>query len=247
MELIKRERLIFGLPIEIPNMGIVYPPKLRDFFDRNFEYGKFKRVFSIRKELFLDNTSEDFDKIKDFDLLFYLNMIEDLIESLKMLYKTEDVKFETPKHNDIDSVKISIKVNNDIYYINRDNYTNFADIILILLHEGNNIADEKVKKELNEIELKMERKRKEFERKKALKEANENKDEENITIYDLANYIIHMDSKFDYQSVLDLTVYQLINSFNLYRQKENYELFMDYKTSGNFKIEDDIKHWFFNK
>lgn len=250
-ELIKREKLLFGLPIEIPNMGTVYPPKLKDFFNKNFEYGRFKRIFSIRKEIYLDENSKNYDELKDFDLIVLLNMSGDLIEGLKMLYKTDEVKFETPKHDDINSIKISIKVDDNIYYIDRNNYTKFADIILIILHEGRNIADEEIKKELSEIELKMERKKREFEKKKAQREAEirkKNNQEDNVvTLYDLANYIIHADgSNFDYQSVLDLTVYQIMNTFNLYKQKENYKLFMDYKTSGNFQIEDKMNHWFFN-
>ena len=72
--------------------------------------------------------------------------------------------------------------------------------------------------------------------------------EEPITIFDLANYIIHENgTTFNYQNVLELTIYQLINTFTLYRQKEGYNIFMDYKTSGQFKMEEEGKHWFFNK
>ena len=245
MELINRKLLLFAQSINIPNFGTVYPPKLRDFLE--FDYGKFKSSFSVRKEIFIDNTNSDYDKIKDFDILIFSNMIENLIQSLKLLYKTDNVKLETPKKDDIDSIQISIKSNDNIYYINRNNYTEFADMILIILHEGNNIADKKVKKELTEIELKMERKKREFERKKRLREIEQNKDKKQIGIFDLANYLIHVDSKYTYDNVLDLTIYQLINSYQIYQQKENYDLFVKYKTNGNFKIEDELKHWFFNK
>ena len=66
-------------------------------------------------------------------------------------------------------------------------------------------------------------------------------------MFDLAYYLIHIDSKYTYDYVLDLTIYQLINSYQIYHQKENYDLFVRYKTNGNFKIEDELKHWFFNK
>lgn len=245
MELIDRKLLLFGQPIDIPNFGTIYPPKLSDFL--KFDYSKFKASFSVRKDIYIDNTNDDYDKIKDFDLIIFTNMMDNLIQSLKILYKTDKIEFEPPKDNDIDSIAISINVDDNKYYLNRNNYTEFADMILITLHEGNNIADEGVKKELTEIELKMERKRREFERKKRLKEIEQNKDKDQLTIFDLANYLIHTDSKFNYENVLNLTIYQLINSFQLYQQRENYNLFMKYKTSGNFKIEDDIKHWFFNK
>ena len=243
-ELIPREKLLFGRPIELKDFGIIYPPKIKLFLDE-LEYGKFKRVFSVRKELYIDEDNEDYEKLRDFDLIIYMNLMEDLISSLKVLYKTDDIKIAMADKMDVSSIRIIV---NNEYYINRDNYTKFADLILITLHEGNNVAEVEVKKELTEIELKMEKRRKEFERKKALKEAQKKKEEDTITIFDLANYIIHTDgSTFDYEKVLNLTVYQLINTFNLYRQKEGYSTFMDYKTSGNFQIEENMEHWFFGK
>lgn len=149
----------------------------------------------------------------------------------------------------VDSIKIIIKQDNNEYIINRENYTEFANIILILLHEGNNIADEEVRKDLDETELLILKRRKAFERKQAKKEAELRKQskEEPMSIFDIANYIIHCDNKFDYQGVLDLTIYQLINSCNIYTKKENYGYSMDYRTSGQFKIEDKLNHWFFDK
>mgnify|MGYP003302518958 FL=1 len=50
-----------------------------------------------------------------------------------------------------------------------------------------------------------------------------------------------------YNNILDLTVYQIMNTFKLYQAKEVYKTNMDYRTSGNFKIEEEISHWFFKK
>ena len=255
MELIKKEKLLFGLPIEIKDMGVIYQPKLRDFIDKDFDIQKFIRAFSIKAELILENA----ENIKDFDVFIYqlsLNLpkenllITDLIDSLKLLYRTDKVDLIMLKPNDINSVCVLIEVNDNKYYINRDNYEDFANIVLITLDINKNIADKKLKEELSEIELKMEKKRKEFEKRRAKEEAKlreqKGEEEKSITLYDLANYIIHTDnSQFNYQSVLDLTIYQLKNTFNLYKQKENYKIFMDYKTSGQFKMDDDISHWFF--
>ena len=51
----------------------------------------------------------------------------------------------------------------------------------------------------------------------------------------------------NYNNILDLTVYQIMNTFKLYQTKEVYKTNMDYRTSGNFKIEEEISHWFFKK
>ena len=114
---------------------------------------------------------------------------------------------------------------------------------------GNNTKDTKLNEELNEIDLKIAQRKAEFEKRKAERESKINKEEtEEITMYDLMNYIIHADnSQFDYQNILELTIYQIKNTFNMYRQKESYNLYMQYKTSGQFKMDEDIVHWFFNK
>lgn len=242
-KLINEGKLLAGVPIEIPNMGIVYPPKLKDFMD--FDFLEFKNVFSIRKELIIDTigeNSEYYNKIKDFDLIPAFGKERTLIRALKLLYKTDDVKFLK------DLYVVSIKVGNNKYYINRDNYTEFSNMILIMLHDGNNIADEKVKEELTEFELKAMRGRRKLEKKRAERRKERNEEENVITIFDIANYVMHSDeSRFDYQSILDLTIYQLINTLNQYQAKEKYKTLMSYKTSSNFKVEENINHWFFGE
>lgn len=249
MKLIDSKTLLFNLPLKTNDFGIIYQPKLKDFLE--FDYVKFKTIFSVRKELYFDEDNIDgYDKIKDFDIIIFANLLNDLISSVKLLYKTDDVSINC-KHDDVENIGILIKQDGETYFINRNNFTEFANLILILLHEGNNIAEKEVKKELDEIELKIEKRKKEFERKKAKREAElrreNNKDEEPLTIFDLANYVIHNNNKYDYENVLELTIYQLMNTFTLYNQKDGYEVFIRYKTSGNFNIDQDIGHWFFNK
>lgn len=247
MKLIDEKILLFDLPFKTDTFGTIYQPKIKDFLD--FDYARFKAVFSIRKDLYIDDKHEDYDNIKDFDMIIVLGLLEDFKKSLQILYKTDCVKIDI-KQKTIQSTRVIVKANEEIYVFDRNNYNKFADIILILLHDGNNIADEKEKEELSEIELMMKKRRQEFERKKAKREAEirKNNEEKNImTIFDIANYIIHNDNKYNYESVLNLTIYQLINSYTLYMQKENYGYFMDYKTSGNFNIEQNISHWFFGE
>lgn len=258
MNLITKDKLLFGLPIKVENMGTIYQPKVKDFIDKDFNIQKFIRAFNIKANLFLENA----EGVKNFDIFIYqlsLNLpieellITELVNSLKLLYRTDDVDFVMLDNKDIYSVSVVINVlenkEKKTYYINRDNYDSFANVVLVLLDLGNNTIDEKLNEELNEIDLKIAQRRAEFEKKKAEREAKINKDKDNdITIYDLMNYIIHTDnSQFNYQNILELTIYQIKNTFNMYRQKENYNLYMDYKTSGQFKMDDNISHWFFNK
>jgi hypothetical protein len=258
MKLITKDKLLFGLPIEIKNMGTIYQPRIKDFLDKDFNIQKFIRAFNIKANLFLENA----EGVKNFDIFIYqlsLNLptnellVTELIESLKLLYRTDKVELIMKNEKNIESICISIEViekgKKKTYYLNRDNYDDFANIILILLDLGNNTKDTKLNEELNEIDLKIAQRKAEFEKRKAERESKLNKEEtEEITMYDLMNYIIHADnSQFDYQNILELTIYQIKNTFNMYRQKESYNLYMQYKTSGQFKMDEDIVHWFFNK
>ena len=256
MKLIKEEILLFGLPIKIKNLGTIYQPTLSDYINNGIDIQSFMGLFNIKIDLLV----KDSEGLKNFDF-FLLQMTQgekgnlyifQLIKYLKLLYKTDKVEFIGIKEDDLNSVGILVKVNNEEYFINRENYDKLADIILIMLGSGNNIKEKELKEELNEIDLKIAKRRKEFERKKAEREAKIKKentnDDNSLTILDLMNYIIHTDNtQYNYNTILNLTVYQIINTFKLYQMKEVYKTNMDYRTSGNFKIEEEVNHWFFKK
>ena len=256
MKLIKEEKLLFGLPIKMKNLGTIYQPTLKDFIDNNIDIQKFMGLFSIKIDLLMDNS----EGLKNFDF-FLLQIaknensdiyIYQLIKYLKLLYKTDDVEFVDMKENDLSSIGILVKVNGEEYFINRDNYDKLAEVVLIILGSGNNVKEKEIREELSEIDLKIAKRKKEFERKKAEREAKakkeNNEDNNSLTIFDLANYIIHADnSQYNYDNILKLTVYQVMNTFRLYQIKESYKIGMDYRTSGNFKIEEKLEHWFFKK
>lgn len=97
MKLIDNKILLFGLPFKSKEFGTIYQLKLRDFLE--FDYINFKSIFTLRKDLFFDEDSKDYDSIKDLDILFLTGQINRFIEALKLLYKTEEIKLDT-KHND---------------------------------------------------------------------------------------------------------------------------------------------------
>ena len=76
-----------------------------------------------------------------------------------------------------------------------------------------------------------------------------NKNKDNLTIFTLINYIIHYkDTQYNYDTIRDLTIYQIKNTFKYYQNQEMYELDMKYRTSGNFKMDKKTsEHWFFDK
>ena len=145
MKLIKDEILLFGLPIKIKKIGTIYQPTLKDYINNNIDIQNFMGLFSIKIDLLVEN-SED---LKNFDF-FLLQMTQgekgslyilQLIKYLKLLYRTDEGKLVEMKDKDLNSIGISIKVENEEYFINRENYDNLVEIISIMLGIGNNIKE----------------------------------------------------------------------------------------------------------
>lgn len=241
--------LLFGLPIELTHgLGTIYQPKLKDFFI--YPYNNFVRSFNMRKEYIYEDDKIP-ENIENFDIFFLFlalvndnptlaEYIKDLLKSLCLLYKCENdevrIKEDTTKKG-LERFYIEIQKK---YILDRHNYDYLCVTIMNML---NNEIQVKENGEMSEIEKKIAKARAKFE-----KEHKKEKKEEGYNIFDLANYIIHADNSiYNYETIQELTIYQIKNTYKLYQLKESYNLFMDYKTSGNFDIKEDRPHWFFNK
>jgi hypothetical protein len=234
--------LLFGLPIELEHgLGTIRQPILKDF--NSFDLNRFLRVFNIDK-LF---PQKEFENFKALDKIILFSSItkdgvgkglyNDFFKSLSMLYETEDIKLviDNTKEN-FDQYVIII---DGIHKIDRHNFGYLCGIVQQIT--GSEVQTNE-QGEMTELEKKIAQRKREFEL------AHPKKEEDNYNIYDLANYIIHTDgTTFTYQNIQELTIYQLKNTFQMYSLKESYNTFMQYKTSGSFEIDEERKHWFFNK
>ena len=86
------------------------------------------------------------------------------------------------------------------------------------------------------IELEFERRRKEYE------ERVGKKSDKSLTILDMINISIHS-SNFTYNDMLDMTLYQVKNSFDVLTKKDTYETTVMYMVSPKFEIKDKQEHW----
>lgn len=253
MELIKREKLLFNFPINIPNLGTIYQPKIKDFINKDFDMEKMIRAFSIDIEKIIPGMKEKGLTNFDFFLVQLMQvlqpnyegttdnlLINELSIALKILYRTDNIKIN------LDNNELIV---DDKYSINRESYDVLCKYIKIIFDIEENKKEEKTKeqKDLDDI---FEKRKREFEerRKKELEELGVKEEEkEGYNMYDYMDYIIHCDNTiYDYESILELTIYQIKNTFIKYRKKENYETYMKYKCGG-FKMDFDEPHWFFNK
>lgn len=215
-----------GLPIPLKNqLGKIYPLTIRYMLENGIDYNDFLKPFLIRSDM-VENINR---KICDLDLFFDMKdetLLDLLVCNLKILYKTDNVeKFPSIK---------TITINNSIM-ITKHNYTYLADVVLEMMCATRVKPEEKKQKyknaQLQATWEKLQRYREKEEKKKALQ------------LVDIMNMLIHVNNDLNYDKVLNLTYYQAINSYMTLKSKEAYNEFMMYKTSGQFKMEQDAKHW----
>lgn len=179
-------------------------------------------------------------------------VIKRLIEVIKFLCKTNDVTLclENIVNGTLDTTDKNYILINKSYKINRDNFEDFKNLVCEILDTEIKIEKKPQKKseEDNELLSLFEKKKAEYE-KKYKKKPKKDKNKDNLTIFTLINYIIHYkDTQYNYDTIRDLTIYQIKNTFKYYQNQEMYELDMKYRTSGNFKMDKKTsEHWFFDK
>lgn len=180
-------------------------------------------------------------------------VVKRLIKVLKFLFKTDDIEFVIPNGIKSEVEEIYITVNKS-YKINRETYETVKEMVFEILDthiEFKQKTEEELEREreLDEYNRKLEAKRKAWEEKhgKKLKKSKE-KNSEKLNIFTLANYIIHSQfSQYNYNTIQDLTIYQIKNTFKYYQSQETYQMDMSYRTSGNFEMKNKAEHWFFDK
>lgn len=180
-------------------------------------------------------------------------VIKRLIEVVKFLCKTDDVALymENIVNGTLNTTDKNYILINKSYKINRDNFEDFKNLVCEILDTEIKIEKKPQKKsseEEDELLSLFEKKKAEYE-KKYKKKPKKEKNKDNLTIFTLINYIIHYkDTQYNYDTIRDLTIYQIKNTFKYYQNQEMYELDMKYRTSGNFKMDKKTsEHWFFDK
>ena len=274
--MLDQQILFFGLPIKLDENTMLYQPTLNEILEKDFHIENILEPFiALDKRNF--KSEEKNDKVDNFNILFiqvilgYIQFLTDeptktppslkewiesansdwlvvkkLIKVLKFLCKTEDIilqmsDFSKESENSLNENYILI---NKSYKINRETYPILKEVICEIFDTEIKI-EKKPEKSAEEKDLDdlFERKKREYEEKYGKK-----KKENVITIFTLASYIIHSKSShYDYNSIQDLTIYQIKNTFKYLQSLEVYDIDMQYRTSGQFKMEKQSKHWFFDK
>ena len=234
---------LFGLDIPLDKYGLgkIRQPRLIDFIEKDIDISSFYSYF-VLNDFFIgqmkEENKEDVLKLKDAlgSLGFLLNFAcrdqkvkDKLIEALCLLYNTNNIHI----HND--SV---ILVDNIL--ITNDNFDSLCNVVLEMLKiDKSKLKFSSESYDDRVISDKMLAAKKRF----MDMNKNKNKKDKSITMIDIANIIVHS-CGIDYEKVLNMTIYQIQNSFDIVNAKESYDVNTLYRVSPKFDMsKEKFEHW----
>lgn len=231
--------LLSGLPIRHKDLGVIHQPKLDYLISENIDYVQLVQPFIIMKKIISKTNVEYLDLIEQFYYISQIKQIkneynikflyENLINSLKILYKSDDINFVSL--NKMNGILIKQE---ESYLITNDNMEEFLNIIFKMFCIDIDKILKEDEKEMSDIEKYIQSKRNEYKSKSKKK-----KDGLSLMI----TYVTHCDnSKYDLYNVWGLTVYQLNTVFDTLKNKEQYETNLKVQLTGMSK-ENKLEYW----
>lgn len=238
---------LFGLdiPLDRFELGKVSQPKLKDFIENNITLEEFYFPFiyvdyllgKMKDEDEIEEIKKELDRLGKIKFLILTcknsenkNILNMLINSLRIIYKSDNIYVTG-------DLKISI---DDRIYISDDNFESLTKVLM----ESIKVDKSKLKFKDEEEEYDGRLITKEMlEAKKRFLEKNKKKEKDGLTILDIANIVIHF-SNLDYNKVLNMTVYQIKNSYEFISRKESFDIQTLYRISPKFDMSNETyEHW----
>lgn len=175
-----------------------------------------------------------------FDYLFVQDeqaqiILSALVMSLQKLYKTDDCKIDLDEQQKINIIIAEAKINND-------NFNLLCSIVrdIFFLNGKEEDKHQVIQVEDKNKAILEEYLRLEAEHKKEMEELNKKHAK---TLHQIVT-IVASQCEWDYDKVLDMTYYRLINTYMSIFKIDSYTTYMQYKTSGQFDMKNyNIKHW----
>lgn len=265
--------LLGGDSIEVGNLAIK-PYKLREI--RKYGYSKYMQnlqwisvsiddfigsVLDIEKRMFLESKKST---LKAFDFYIKLggkDLLSTLLGTLKMIFKTDDVRVLDESVIALDFVKLGIieedeygnviNFNEDkldslsedeIKLIHRDNFDNIVNVVKLQNYlekpksakSEENPADEATRKL-------MEHMKKMNEKVEAKKKRQQGDDEEEVDFSDIVSAVSSRSNSINKLNIWWLTLYQLYDEYARLELIDNYDFSIKAMMAGAEKV--DLKHW----
>lgn len=202
------------------------------------------------------------DKLKTLDFYTKLGgqeMVEGLLDSLSILFRTNDIRllddgvialdFESmgiliedefgewiPNEEKLESIDES-----DLKLIHRDNFDEIIEVIKLqnFIKKTDEIKEEQYADEATR--KLMEQMKKNEERVKKIKKNHNNDKEEGIDLFDIINAVSSKSYSINELNIWQLTLYQLYQKYTRLEIIENYDFSVKAIMAGAEKV--DLKHW----
>ena len=250
MKKVKEELLYFGIPIKLTDKVSMYQPTLKEIIESGYSLEELIEPFiTLDKQNFEEE--KDNSELNNFDIFFlqilmgYINVLKNnenvelgdwlnsplsnglvikrLIRVFKFLFRTEDVNLYISKGIADDMNENYIMINKS-YKIDRNNYEEVKWMVCDIFDTDMKIEKKpQISKEEQAMHDLFEQKKKAY--KEAYgREAREGNDKK-MTIFTLVDYVVNNKySQYNYDTVQDLTIYQIKNTFKYYQRQEAYDI-----------------------
>ena len=237
---VKAESLLFGGNIKLNGLlGEIVQPKLKDFIEHDIAINDFISPFYLIVSAYVENGGIDKPLLSLIAINIQLSrdgrdtILDNFLVSLSMLYKgfkLEMLEFE-------DSIVIAIKESDEIkYLIDDDNFIDLSEAVMDMFKN-------KKKKEDADLDLldappeiieKIKKGRKEF-------RAKQREKKNNLEFFDMCNELIHINNEYNYDKVLNMTIWQIKNSYSILTVKNAQD---NYVNSGSVQWKaEDFPDW----
>jgi hypothetical protein len=232
-------KLFYKKPIELFDSVVIHQPTIKEIL--NYGFSKFTLLLSpYRADIDMLNIDDENKKLyKNFDLFFFktqfgerifkignIDMLNLLIDSIKFYFKTDDI---------IVSDEHMCLVINKVFILDRDNF----DYISSLIFKINKTTKPKFEKS---PVFQNDRQRDVYEK---IMKGREKSQQENSTNYEtIMNNVVHGGDYFiSYDYVENMSIYQLINTYESIMNKEGFNKNFSQYLAGAEPDKLDLTHW----
>lgn len=230
--------LVTGESIDLRkyNLGIIKQPTVDDFMSQENDLIEFMKPIYLERSWIVNNLLKD----NAMPFTFYIavcnenkEMLTYLINFLKLLYNTEDIKFISLDDGDL---KIIIRIEETpVAFIDDSNFDTLCEISLKILGYPEPEPESKNKIQGDDEMVKM--------IKRAEEEYNKRHKEDNtVNFEELVRRVIHM-KNCSYFDVKNYTVWQIQDTYKSLILKKNEDVQCMLASSGNYKMDKKMKSW----
>lgn len=239
---------ITGLDIDLKkyNLGVISQPTIKDLLDKGKTNLDFINPMYIIEKTYLEiHKDSDVEILTRFDLMCSIDHItqsgvfNSFIGILCTIYKIEPEEINYIEATEVTKGSLFIKDREVV--LNSDNYEKLSDVIFEMFYVD---KEDFLKEDEDEMWVSKTGSKKEKEMIEYFKNKKKKEREKNsMSLADYINVVCHIKNFIPYREVINLTFYQLMNSYSSLVNFDRYKEELGYRWSFKFNFKDNQKHW----